>query len=216
LWDERIQLNGTAFYTDFDNMQLYQRVLTVPGNQATGTNIIINLAAARIKGFEAEAVFLLTPQLTVTANMGYQDAVMTDPTIISTLPGVDPDGLSPLKGSRLPRAPKWNYFVSAAYEIPLNDGGVVTLLASDRYVDDVFFEMGETKPGGFQAAYHLFDASISWTPSSGSQWQFRLWGKNLADEEYYVEQQQANGGLTGIGRIGEPRTYGISAEWHWN
>lgn len=215
-FDDRVQFNGTAFWTDFENMQLYQRVLTIPGNQASGTNIIVNLAEARIRGFEAEAIFLLTPQFTVTANMGYQDAEMTDATILSSLPGVDPDGLRVLDGSRLPRAPKYNYFVSAAYDIPVGDGGVVTLLASDRYTDDVYFEMGELKPGGFQEGYHLFDASITWAPSARSQWRFMLWSKNLFDEEYYVEQQQANGGLTGIGRIGEPRTYGITAEWSWN
>jgi iron complex outermembrane receptor protein len=215
-FDDRVQFNGTAFWTDFENMQLYQRVLTVPGNQASGTNIIINLAEARIRGFEAETIFLLTPQFTVTANLGYQDAEMTDATIVSTLPGVDQDGLRVLDGSRLPRAPKYNFFVSAAYDIPVGDGGIVTLLASNRYTDDVHFDMGETKPGGFQEGYHLFDASINYVPSANSQWRFMLWAMNLFDEEYYVEQQQTNGGLTGIGRIGEPRTYGITAEWNWN
>lgn len=215
-FDRRVQLNVAGFWTQFENMQLYQRVLTTPGNQATGTNVIVNVAEARIHGLEAEAIFLVTPNFRLTANAGYQIAELTDARIRTTLPGINPDGLLPLNDSRLPRAPKTNYFLSAAYDVQLGSRGVLTLTASDRYVGDVYFDIGEPAPGGFQEAYHLVDASISYVPSSNDNWTFSLWGKNLTDEEYWVEQQSTNAGLTAVGRIGEPLTFGVTAQWNWN
>jgi iron complex outermembrane receptor protein len=215
-FDDRVQFNGAAFWTSFENMQLYQRVLTVPGDQATGTNIIVNVAEARIRGFEVETIVLFSQNFTLTANLGYQDPELTDATIKTSLPGVDPDGLRPLDGSRLPRAPKTNYFISGAYDIPVGNEGVLTLLASDRYTGDVHFDLGEPRPGGFQEGYHLVDASITYVPNASGEWRFMLWGKNLTDEEYWVEQQSVNAGATAIGRIGEPLTFGITAEWNWN
>ena len=61
---------------------------------------------------------------------------------------------------------------------------------------------------GFQKAYDLVNASVTWTDRRG-RISLKLWGRNLGDTVYVTSLVEANQGL--IDSIGAPRTYGVTA-----
>ena len=62
-------------------------------------------------------------------------------------------------------------------------------------------------PGVYQPGYGLVNARLTYTPPKGN-WEVALWGKNLADKEYF--RNIAVSGVTGLAVPGDPRTYGVA------
>ncbi len=213
LFDNRLQLNLAGFWLDFKDLQLRRRLLLIPGNQASNTIIIANASQARIKGVELETIFKPFPGFTITGNLAYTDAILTDATLKSSLPTLDVDGLVTAEGQKLPRAPEITYFVAGEYEAPIGNGGAVVLRAETRYTDDVFHDLGEPDPGGHQDSYNLVNGSITYIPGEDSAWEFKVWGKNILNKEYFVWEQPASGARTAITRIGDPATVGFTITW---
>ena len=58
-----------------------------------------------------------------------------------------------------------------------------------------------------EAGYGLLDASFTYS-AAGDRWSVSLWGKNLADRNYYLSKIPSAAMV--YGWQGEPRTYGIN------
>ncbi|MBA3962422.1 MAG: TonB-dependent receptor [Chthoniobacterales bacterium] len=93
LWNSRVVLDATYFHNRLSNVIGYN-----------GAFDLVNLGAARTQGLEFEAHARPLEDLTLTASYSYLEAEKTSATDISQPPG-----------SRLPRRPRNEVYVSASY-----------------------------------------------------------------------------------------------------
>ena len=196
--DDRLRLNASAFYYDYEDLQVLAFI--VPG-----TADVTNAASATITGAELEAAARLTPAIELTLGLAYLDATYDDYPEAPAAGGVTVDA----EGNRLNYAPELTAQVGLNYSREFTLG---TLYGSAHYAwqDEVFFT-ADNNSVDRQGSYGLFDASIG-ILSEDERWDFSLWGHNLTDEEYITwSVQYTPPGRTG--HAGPPRTYGLRAAW---
>lgn len=200
--DDRLQLNLSFFQVDFEDLQLRDRVLLIPGDETSAIVTIANAAEAEIKGVDLEFVFLPIENLKLSGSYSYLD---TEITVIS-------EGSNLKLGSRLPRAPERSWVLTADYNIEMNQGNI-NIRGDYRYTGDQFFDLNE-QTAGHEQDYGLFDARVAYESDAGG-WELSLWAKNLGDKEYRNHVQSIRSGRAGLSKIGAPRTFGLSYIKHF-
>jgi outer membrane receptor protein involved in Fe transport len=141
--DRRLQLDGTLFYVDWNDIQVTQ---TSPG----GFTYTANAGKARSQGLEGNVRFMPTRALTLQAGVTYLDAELRRDFGSGA-------ALVP-KGSRLPGASRWQVSDSITYALR-DSAAAPTLLLSHRYISAA---PGELSPApAKQGGYNLFDLRLS-------------------------------------------------------
>ncbi len=194
-FDNTFRLNMTAFYMDYQDLQIV-RFGPVPGS-AFGTFITTNIGSADIYGLETEVTWLATERLRFSGYLALLDTEAN---------GLIINGKD-LSGSQLRQAPKTSYNIRADYNLPTDVGDVdfhVEFSHVDEQLNDYLFTATVIDE------QNLLDANIGWTSNSG-EWQLSLWGKNLTNEAYFSHTYVIGPGVIGV--WGPPRTYGITATW---
>jgi outer membrane receptor protein involved in Fe transport len=141
LFDHHLQLDATAFYIDWSNIQLH---LMTP----IGLNYAANAGKARILGLEGATTWFISPDLTLNSSLTYLDAELANP--------FSPGAGSPTvpSGTTLPGASKWQ--VSNTLTYSWNEGfGRPTFVLSQRYISKA---PGIFLSGLSQGGYDLVDA----------------------------------------------------------
>ena len=105
LFNHRLQVNTSAYYIDWSNIQQL-----VSLNQC-GFNFVANLGAARSEGFDLSAVFAATDHLTLSGALGYSYAEFTQTVKAGPLAAFNLVS----KGDRIPGAP-WTIDLSGQYD----------------------------------------------------------------------------------------------------
>lgn len=82
LMDKRVRLNLSAFFSDYDDLQV-QRILAGSGGAVTVTE---NAASAEYKGIEVELQALLADGLTLQSSFGYTDRKFKGYDIVAIVP----------------------------------------------------------------------------------------------------------------------------------
>lgn len=200
--DDRFQLNLSFYQVDFEDLQLRDRVLLIPGDETSAIVTIANAAEAEISGIDLEFVFLPFENLRLSGSYSYLDTEITD---IS-------EGSNLKLGSRLPRAPERSWVLTADYNFEM-EGGNLNIRGDYRYTGEQFFDLNE-QPAGHEQGYGLLDGRIAYESDVGD-WEVSLWAKNLGDKEYRSHVQSIRSGRAGLGQIGAPRTFGISYTKHF-
>jgi len=190
-FSDKVVLNGTAFYYDYDNLQLSEVVSAEGG----GSNLTtINAAKAEVKGVEIESVLMPTSRNRINVNLAWLDATYSD--YSPGIPQVD------YSGKALDRSPEFTASLGYRYRHPLSNGGSIEG-ALDFHWSDSFVLSNYSVPVQFeQPSYHKTNLSLTYTNPDGS-WYFQVFGKNLEDEITLSGAQ-----LTTI-TPGDPRTYGV-------
>jgi len=111
-FDNRVSLNGAAFYTDWDHVQ---QQIYLPD---CGYYFTENVGNARIYGGELEASFKITDHLTVNANASAESATITSSVNPVTVP----------VGSNLIDVPQETFDIELAYRRQLTETLKVTAL----------------------------------------------------------------------------------------
>jgi iron complex outermembrane receptor protein len=191
----KARVNVAAFHNTFTGLQR-----TVNSGLV---NFIANVAAATIDGAEVEATVLPFANLALTANVGYLDARYDD----YILPGTTTN----LRGKQLIRAPKWTYALAATHDLSLGSAGVLTSRVSLNY-------SGRTPandPGNYFApAYHLVDASLSWSPRDNDAVKVSVWVKNLTNEKYALTATYVGTLFTNLYQA-PPMRWGADVTFRW-
>jgi iron complex outermembrane receptor protein len=197
--DDTLRLNATAFYTDYEDLQVV-RFGPVPGSEF-GTFITTNLGSAEIAGVEVEFTWYITEEFRLSGFYAYLDTEVDD-LLIETA-----GGLTDASGKDLIRAPENSGNLALDYDTTTSIGDINVRLSyshSDEqrtdYVDDRII----------QDEQDLWDGRIGWM-SSDESWEVAAWVKNMTDEDYVSHMYVIGPG--GIGIWGPPRTYGISLNW---
>jgi iron complex outermembrane receptor protein len=202
LFEDRFQLNLTAFQMDFEDLQLRDRQLLVPGDPTTAVVTIVNAGEAEINGVEAEFIVALTENLQITGNLASLDTEIVSVEEGSTLQ----------QGTELPRSPGSSYSIGIDYSVPLSNGEL-NFRTDYRYTGSFFFDINE-QAAGEEASYGIWDARIEYVAGEGD-WSLAVWGKNLGDEEYRSHAQSIRAGRSAISQIGDPATYGATFTYNF-
>jgi iron complex outermembrane recepter protein len=187
-FEERLQIDATVFYIDWNNIQLPLKFGPV--------NYTDNAGSARIYGLEATAMYRVAKGLNFTSNVTYLDAKLSES--FDPLPA-DPDNDFVLKGTRLPGASEWQVSNSLSY---LGTEGKVrpSFLLSHRYTSKALTEL--LSPSS-QGGYHLFDARLG---ANFEEYSLTVFVDNVGD----VRGVTSSGASPQRQYLVRPRTFGIT------
>ncbi|MBX6421104.1 MAG: TonB-dependent receptor [Nevskia sp.] len=209
LFDGPIRGSISLYRTHFSNLQV---------STFQGTNVIVvNAAAARSQGFEADLMWLLPVRgLSLYSSFGFADArYLSYPNGLETgdgrcatgKPGPQ-SGTCDLTGARLPFAPQWTAALTPAYRLHLpwsvSAGAAVDLLyQGDRYLNS------EDDPRQLQKQTLLINPRLVFADDVAGDWALTLGIQNLTKQVYsdqVIDQPLAPGNFAAI-RIDRGRFY---------
>ena len=198
LAERRVQLNGAAFFYDFQDLQFYGPLYDSPFGPLFG---IANAGDAEVMGAELEVVWLAATDLEIHLGLGLLDTELTS----SFLPGV-------AKGSELPNSPAVNFNTRITYGWNFGNGLRGDLLLAAAYKDDVSYDIVRQPAETREDGYWLVNARID-VSGLADGWTFYLWARNLTDERY---RTQVLTSTIGFGESwGDPATYGLGVAYAW-
>ena len=208
-WDRRVRLNAAVFDMDYQDYQGSVQTGPTPTDRD-----IISLGDSTITGAEFDLTALVSDSVTLSLSAGYLDTSLGENSIDPGT-GAPPTPLV----DELPFSPELSYNASLDYSRDVFNG-----LLFEGHLN--FYYQDESESGVARAAsnlndkYSLWDASISLSELEVAHGHVKvsLWGRNLTDEEYTVNDMGAFAGLgaSGISPFGDPRTYGITLSYVYN
>jgi iron complex outermembrane receptor protein len=192
LFDNRLQLNATAFYTQFDDLQFLAQ-------QPTGTGTFVsNAAEGTSSGVDLNFSAAPWEFLLLSGGLQYLDAEYSD----GALEELDLD---------VPYAPKWTGNLSATLLYPLADG--VTYLRGDYSFMSDHFTNPTYQPSSAEQDKTLLNVRLGWR---NDHWDAAVWVKNATDEAYSnlsLEPVRFSG--TAGEYLEPPRTYGVTVRYNF-
>ena len=213
--DGRLRVNAAVYQSDYVDIQRLALEDVPLSVDPTGRlQRLINAASATIRGVELEVSAILAQGFKVDASLGYVDAGYDDFT------GFDADGVpgynpvtdpAAARTKKFERVPEMTYNVAASYDRPLAGGGELGFRVSYNWVDEYFNDALNSRIIR-QPSYGLVDASVSWE-NAKRNWVVSLFGRNLADEEYF--DFALDNALTTQTWGGAPRTFGVRVTYRY-
>ncbi len=204
-FENRLQANVSAYYYEYDDMQLRTiRDLS---------SVVDNAGEAEIKGIEIEMTGRPSDALELSGNFTWTDAEFTD--YFNDDPQVPGRELEDLSGNSLPRSPDFTVNLSASYTWFFTPG---SLTASVDYYwsDEVYFSAFNRDGEDYQDSYHRTGARIVFN-SSDDVWYVAAAVSNIEDDE--VASQVALGdallGTVDNAQWQSPRTYTLTAGYYF-
>jgi iron complex outermembrane receptor protein len=227
LMDNRLRLNVSIFYLDWENLQFESFFFLTPGDLSTNFEQFINIPKAEGKGFELEFTALASESLTISGGLGYLDTEITAQQTVELSGGWRPE----LLGLGLPKAPELTANLVGEYRWPLGkneawvrleyihrDGqysdveGLTNLQLNGETPNSIaggggqFHFSGPNEFPYLSPDYDLFNLRVGYATDN---WSITGFIQNLTDEKYYTGTQE-NFGVNGIRLRPNPRTIGLS------
>ena len=222
LFDRRLQLNLALFHNEYSGLQLSQNVLL----GATLTSFVSNAAKARGRGFDMDAVGILSPNLRVGVQYTYVDSKITS-FFIPPPPAIQVD----LTGVPLVRSPKHSFNGSVTFSHDVGPGKF-EFTASESYTSSYTNDYqgvpkGTSYPGipGVLApgvttsqvlalfpvnGYALTDLNASYSIDA---WEFSASVRNLFDKEYIATVLAFDTVTNPLELPGRPRTIEVGVKY---
>lgn len=197
LADSTLQLNGSLFNYQYEDMQVEAAVETEIGT----TSIRTNAGEAEIQGIELEAWYRPLPGLDLKVGVALLDTEVTKW-----------DGAEDFEGNETPDSPESTFNGLARYGWQLDSGPYMAASVDFSYTDTMFKTVGNEEIGKTDS-YSLVNARLSMT-GTDDNWHLALWGKNLADEEYVSNVRIFDASAQQL-VYGMPRTYGLTLSYNW-
>lgn len=185
----RVNVDFAAFWIECRDQQL----TVFPEGQTTG-RMMSNAGKSRSRGVELSAMWDVTDNLMLSANYGYTQAKFEEFN----------DGVTDYSGNYLPYAPQNTSSVAVSYRIPLNCKVLddITLNASWQGAGKIYWNEANTLQQNF---YSLLNASVELRKSD---YRLSLWGKNLANADYYTFYFKSMG--NSFMNVGKPCRWGAT------
>ncbi|HKT73509.1 MAG TPA: TonB-dependent receptor [Steroidobacteraceae bacterium] len=192
--ERRLQLDATAFYIDWSNIQV--RLGT-----ASGLAYTTNFGKARNYGLESTAGYRPVPALSLQGSVTYLNATLREP--FKSGANLEP------AGAVLPGASKWNVSGTVSYQwmgLPLQP----SVLVSDRFISSAPGGFGFTQPQT-QGNYNLLDARFS---AYFKALQASVFVNNIADRNGVSNVQYPLGAPLERYLV-RPRTVGLTLDYRY-
>ena len=206
LADNRVRLNGAAFFYDFQGLQAN----FVRATEASAR--LQNAGDAEIQGLEVSLDWLPTAALSISAGISLLDSEIVKTDVV--LPPLDGGPEATIKGNEIPNAPQFTFNGRARYTVPVGETLETSLQLDCNYVDSHYLEPNNREYLA-EDGYFIANARVS-LRSQDSPWQVAAWVRNLTDEEYRSSAQDLALAL-GFSEIvmGMPRTWGVEFEYRF-
>jgi outer membrane receptor protein involved in Fe transport len=175
-------LNVAAFRSDYDDLQETTILFIGEGAAQRITAVTANAGGARVQGLEVSASSRVAEWLTLSADLGYLDAVYTDfPNASCTVLGnvQRPNCVQDMSGKRRGYAPEWTGTLAANIEVPLSDNLELRIDPALFFTSD-FFLSATADPLLKQDGFARADLRIGIGPFDRS-WEVALISRNLND-----------------------------------
>lgn len=206
--DGRLRANITAFRYDYSDLQVTQFV-TLPGAGATGGLVLTvdNAANAEVQGLEFEFQVRPVDQFEAGLNLAFLESEYQDYIIARGTPSA-----RDLSGNRLVGAPEMDASGYLQYTQPVPLGDLIFRL-DGTHKGSVWFDADQRVAVAREVpSYTVFNASVS---LNADDWTFRIWSRNIADEEYVVEAVDVRAQQFRQVYYGDPRTFGAELTYRW-
>ena len=220
--DRRLQLNGTFYYTNYDDFQAQ----AFDGSSLTVTN------AGSMESYGSELEFVFVPFADVIAGsaIGYNKAEYQDfdngqCTIAQEFyeyyevgqaqggsPGTGQNCTQDLAGKPIDNAPEWTVSSFVQYERDLTSDLLGKVRLEHNYIDQFYLDQ-DLDPVLKNDSVDL--VNLRFTVSDVEQtWEAAVWGQNMLNEEYYAFgiDIPVMGGYAGVVAPGE--VYGVTLRFY--
>nr|WP_255399428.1 TonB-dependent receptor [Oceanicoccus sp. KOV_DT_Chl] len=194
LADNRVQLNMSYFYNDYENFQAGLFLEEVVGT------VVLNAGEASMQGVEIELTARPSTHLELSLNYGWLD---TEYQNFKESNGVD------ISNDRFfAYSPEQTVFASAKYTFDPFSIGTLALRLDYSWTDDYFVTITDD-PTTNVDAFGLLSARAELTEIAVGNSHIRVaaWGKNLTDEEYW--NAAINLSVYTVNQWADPRSYGL-------
>jgi outer membrane receptor protein involved in Fe transport len=219
--DRRLRFDVEVYRYNYNDLQV------VSYNAQTISFVLQNAATARIQGIQGSGEWLITDDLTLRGNFGYNSAKYrkfdTAPCYVgqTAATGCIPaaGGVAAhqdLSGQHLIRAPKLTFMGGADYKLHLVDGWATNLSGQASHTSS-YETATDHAPGGHQKGYWLLNASARTGPEDG-HWEVALIGRNLTNSYYTQETIGWSGSSVPtqyVGNFSRPREVVLEATVRW-
>lgn len=204
LLHKTLRINGAAFWYDYRDKQETNYVNTFAGALAQMTNV----PRARVRGFELDATWQATRNLSFQASTTYLDARVTRwPDA-----GIDAGGVAvstDVSGARLANAPSWQSNLAGTYEHRVGSGLTAFLTVDMNARTSYSGRILELDPSSAVPGYTLVNGRLG-IKAADDKWRVSLWMRNMADRYYYTSAFVGNSLFVRMN--GMPRTVGLSGQ----
>jgi iron complex outermembrane receptor protein len=199
MWfDRRLRANLSAFYYDYQDLQVYTLVLEGVRTIQNFTNA----SNAEIYGAELELTANPVQGLDLSLNASWLEAQYKD---FKSLAG-------DYSGNQLPDAPKFSMTASARYEWALWSGQA-HVAADASYRSKVYYDTRNVERLS-DGARTFVNAQIGWT-TPDKRYEFGVWGRNLTDETNISDIIPIEGLGFDLFNMGLPRTAGVYLRYNY-
>jgi len=197
-WDDRLRINASAFYSDYQDVQ-------VTFFDALGGPVTANAGTVDIKGLELELTALLAQGLQLDMGYGYTDASYDSINPISGL------SLSINDDASLVNTPENSFNIGLQYSLPVA-GNELMLRIDYSYTDEIY---NDSQNSRFlrEDAYELIN--ISARLAIDETFDFVVFVKNLNDERYIVSGDSNFGLGFHEANYNRPREYGMTLRYRF-
>ncbi|MBX5463388.1 MAG: TonB-dependent receptor [Steroidobacteraceae bacterium] len=206
LFDRRIRLNGSGFHMDYKGYQGIPQVCVGDDGQPLPVDAggvpglcgqYLNLADAKVKGFELETLIRPISGLSIDGALSYVDFRFGKPRYATN---------DVREGSSRPGIGKWKWSVGAQYTFNVGTIGTLTprvdVTHTPGYCGNFACDPNATVNG-----YTLTNARLMFDTASGN-WSLALEATNLTDKLYYLNKFQNVWYVTG--QPGRPRELALT------
>jgi iron complex outermembrane recepter protein len=196
--DNRLTINVTPYYIDWSDIQIRTQVTECL------SFFIQNAGKADVMGFEVEANWQPTDQLSLNVALGYADSKLTQDQPFQSGPLVDG-----LDGDEIAYTPDFTSKVGVEYTIPLSSWPADVMIRGDwSYTDSSATELRDTNPRlRIMPSYHLVDFRLGLVGHNG--WRATLFVDNVFNEREDVSRYTATFDGDSV-FTNRPREIGIS------
>jgi iron complex outermembrane recepter protein len=196
LIDRKLQVNAAVFHTNYKGIQLNFQQGVSPTIQNAGD--------AKIKGAELEIVAAPARGLTINASVGYLDSSYKN-VLAAAQVAANPFQAGVFPGATLPKSPKWKFNFSPRYEVGLESGAKIILLADYTHTSSLW---NDTERAFLlqRSATDLLNGSITFREPD-AHWDVTLGMTNITNERYLVTGQAQIAGGQFYGTYSRPREW---------
>jgi len=227
--DGTLLVNMAVFYDPYTDAQIGVQQFVEYAGAPTNLTAILNAGKQINQGAELQTVWQPARALTLSLNTGYLDSYYEDYlipcSVFTAAPGCGAGvgSINAAAENRPLNAPAWTVSATALYHWDLQAG---TVTARAGYDWRSFTKVANTTPSVTdQPAYGLLNAGLAFE-TADRKWRLSLDGRNLSNKYYRVAGYDfgdppispANsfiGGISQIGFYGPPRTWSVTAQYHY-
>jgi iron complex outermembrane receptor protein len=208
LFNRRLRVNLDGFYYDYSNLQIREAVYT-------GGVSLVNVPKAEVKGVELETNYAPIDHLTLTGNVSYLDATITQGALAALPTNIGPIiygqnltvGTQNVAGAQLTRAPHWQIYLAADYKYPTSIGDF-DASANFKYQSSEYFDEVDQSSDIYKgAAWTETALRIGWASNDGKLG-VAAFANNIFDNRHLTQVASFVG--FPVGALNTPRVLGVT------